>query len=172
MSVALKRELDESQRIISLWPMSITASISCNILRGKGPTHSLLERQTGGLALSFLRPAGGLCWVEIPNEEFPADIPRGASNLYVPSFRRKRQITDSSDLLGSYCGGIFTSITGKMTVPSWEVCPRPMYYRQKRATSWPGDCDAFKLSRVAGQCGAGQQFVSGLMVVSCLPHLG
>ena len=55
----------------------------------------------------------------------------------------------------------------EITVPSREVYPRPMYYHQKRATSWPGDCDAFKLSRFAGQCAAGQQFPSGLMAVSC-----
>jgi len=132
--------------------MSIITSIGCKYSRRKGSTHtvSLKDRQAPLSHHSFSQR--GLCLAEIPDEEFAADIPRGAPNLCPVLSGGKRQSTDSHDLLGSYHEGIFISITGNNS-PKLGVYPRPVHYRQRRATSRPGHCDASKLSCVAGQCG-------------------
>jgi len=96
--------------------ISIITSIGTNT-PGEKDRHTVSpkDRQAPSSHHSFSQR--GLCLVEIPNEEFTADIPRGAPNLQVPILSGgERQSTDSHDLLGSYNEGIFIPIT----VLSWR----------------------------------------------------
>ena len=147
--------------------MSIITSISANTPGERDRrTVSPKDRQAPSSHHSFSQR--GLCSVEIPNEEFAADIPCSALNLQVPILSGgERQSSDSHDLLGSYNEGIFILITGN-NIPRLEVYPRPVHYRQRRATSWPGHCDASKLSRITAQCGP----TIGMNGCPLLPHLG
>lgn len=95
----------------------------------------------------------GLCWAEIPNEEFAADIPRGAPNLYVTYFPGGSAKVQILLISSDHTTKAFSYRSQGITVLSCEFYPRPVHYRQKRAASSLGHCDPSKLSRVAGQYG-------------------